>query len=77
MKVEKQTSEYTIFKRNDGRYAVKGGDKQYVNGEEKAKILLGEGLIKTAAPNPNKATAEAAPADAGATEEAAAQGGAE
>lgn len=73
MKVEKQTSEYTIFKRNDGRYAVKGKDKQYINGDDKTKILLGEGLIKMAQPNPNKAAAEAAPA----VEDAAAEGGAE
>ena len=72
MKIEKTTSEYTLYKRNDGRSAVRGKDKRFVNGEEKAKILLGEGLIKKSAPNPNPAATEQAPADA-ATDE----GGAE
>ena len=72
MQVEKQTSEYTIFKRNDGRYAIKVKDKEYVNGEDKEKILLAEGLIKKAEPNPNKGAAEEAPA-----EEAAPEGDAE
>jgi hypothetical protein len=54
MKVAKKTSEYTIFARNDGRYAVKGRDKQFLKGEDKVKLLLAEGLIKKSEPNPNK-----------------------
>ena len=52
MKITRQTSDYTIFARNDGRYAVRGKDKKYVNGAEKVKILLAEGLLKTSAPKP-------------------------
>ena len=59
MKVAKETSEYTIFARNDGRYAVRGKDKKYVNGAEKVKILMAEGLAKLPAPSPPKASADA------------------
>lgn len=57
MKVTKKTAEYTVFKRADGRYAVKGNDKKFINGEEKVKILMAEGLLE--APKPKaKAPAE-------------------
>ncbi|MGB1111399.1 MAG: hypothetical protein ACPG4N_13645, partial [Gammaproteobacteria bacterium] len=46
MKVVKQTDEYTILARRDGRHAVKSADRQFIHGEEKTKILLAEGLIK-------------------------------
>ncbi|MCR8924198.1 hypothetical protein NO559_15550 [Dasania sp. GY-MA-18] len=61
MKTVKKTSEYTIKQRNDERYAVIGADKKAINGEEKVKILLAEGLIKLteAAPAP----VEEAPAE--------------
>jgi hypothetical protein len=60
MKLVKKTDEYSIFQRRDNRYAVKNADKQPVNGEEKAKILLAEGLITLAAPAPAEAPAEEA-----------------
>ena len=50
MKVIKKTDQYTIFQKRSGRYAVQGEDKNMINGEEKAQILLAEGLIKLAAP---------------------------
>ena len=50
MKVVKKTDEYTIFQRGDERYAVKDADKNAVNGEDKVKILLAEGLIKVTEP---------------------------
>lgn len=50
MKLVKKTSEYSIYKRSDDRYAVKGADKKAVNGEEKVKILVAEGLITVAVP---------------------------
>ncbi|MFM1891972.1 MAG: hypothetical protein RLZ44_1049 [Pseudomonadota bacterium] len=68
MKVAKKTSEYTVYARNDGRYAVKGQDKQFVNGEDKVKILLAEGLIKKSEPNPNKPAEEAPAAEGDAAE---------
>lgn len=60
MKTVKKTSEYTIKQRRDSRYAVIGADKKTVNGEEKVKILLAEGLIKLTEP---AAPAEEAPAE--------------
>lgn len=52
MKVVKKTSEYTITSRRDDRYAVVGPNKKPINGEEKVKILLAEGLVKVTAPAP-------------------------
>ena len=58
MKVEKKTAEYTVFKRADGRFAVQGQDRKFINGEDKVKILITEGL--RAAPTPKAAPAEEA-----------------
>jgi len=60
MKLVKKTSEYSIFKRNDDRYAVKDANKNAVNGDEKARILSEEGLIKVAVAAP---VVEEAPAE--------------
>jgi hypothetical protein len=48
MEVVKSTAEYTVYKKRNNRYAVKNADKKYLNGEDKIKILLQEGLIKLA-----------------------------
>ena len=58
MKLVKKTAEYTIFKRSDDRYAVKGADKKPVNGDDKVKILLAEELIKVTLPAEPEAVAE-------------------
>ena len=50
MKLVKKTDEYSIYKRSDDRYAVKGADKMPINGDEKVKILVAEELIKVALP---------------------------
>ena len=50
MKLVKKTAEYSIYKRGDERYAVKDANKKAVNGEEKARILLAEELIKVTLP---------------------------
>ena len=50
MKLVKRTAEYSIYKRGDERYAVKDANKKAVNGEEKARILLAEDLIKVTLP---------------------------
>lgn len=86
MKVVKKTAEYTIYQKRSGRHAVKGADKQWINGEDKAKILLEANLIKLSAPAPAPAPvedetpaeevteapeAEASPAEAEASEQAA------
>lgn len=68
MKTIKKTADYTIFQKRNERYAVKGADKSWINGEEKTKILLAEELIKVsaAAPaeEPVEETAEEATAEA-------------
>ncbi len=72
MKVVKKTAEYTITQRRDGRYAVVDGYKKPVNGEEKAKILLTEELIKLTAPaKVEEPAAEEAPAEEAPAEDAA------
>ena len=50
MEVVKSTKEYTIFKKRNGRYGVKKPNGSWINGEEKVKILLDQGLIKVAEP---------------------------
>jgi hypothetical protein len=57
VKLVKKSDEYTIYLRRDGRHAVTGADKAPINGEEKVRILVDEGLIKAAMP------AEPAPAE--------------
>ena len=52
MKVVKKTSEYTISQRRNGRYAVVNGNKKPVNGDEKVKILIAEGLVTLRAAAP-------------------------
>ena len=75
MKLVKKTAEYTILKRNDGRYAVEDGNKNAVNGEDKVAILANEGLITAAvaAPPAEEAPAEEAPAEEAPAEEAPAE----
>lgn len=64
MKKVKKTNEYSIFQKRSGRYAVRGSDKQWLHGEDKTKILLGEGLVKVPEPKPAApAEPEAAPAE--------------
>ena len=47
-KKAKQKPEYTLIQKRNKRYAVKGKDGKYINGEDKVKILLKEGKIKLA-----------------------------
>ncbi len=59
----KKTADYTLFKKTSGRYAVKGKDKKWINGEEKEKILVAEQLVtlpnpKTPAPTETEAATE-------------------
>ena len=82
MKLVKKTDSYSVFLRSDERYAVKDGSGKPVNGDEKVRILVEEGLIKAslpAEPAPEAEEAEAeAPAEEGAkeaSEDAAEEGG--
>ena len=70
MKVVKKTDEYAILQRRDNRYAVVNKDKRPINGEDKAKILSAEGLIKIPEP-------KAAPAEEAASADDAAEAGTE
>ena len=58
MKVVKRTADYTVYQKRSERYAVQGSDKAWINGDDKAKILLDEGLIKVVLPKPPEPEAE-------------------
>lgn len=63
MKFAKRTAEYVVLKRADGRYAVKGADGKFINGDDKVNILIAEGLRtapepKAEAPAPEEAAEE-------------------
>ena len=79
MKTIKKTAEYTIYQKRNNRYAVKGVNANWLNGEEKVAILLAENLIKLTQPATPEVEAEA-PADTveetaeETTEEASAEG---
>jgi hypothetical protein len=61
-KVVKRTADYIITERGDKRYAVKSAKGGRINGEEKVKVLLAEGLIKLSKPGKKEAPKEEAPA---------------
>jgi hypothetical protein len=69
MKLVKKTAEYSIYQRGDERYAVKDANKNPVNGDEKARILAAEELIKETVSA--KPAAEEAPQTEAVAEEAA------
>lgn len=48
----KEADNYRIFKKRSGRFAVTGKDGKFINADEKVKILVSEGLVKTKAPAP-------------------------
>ena len=79
MKTIKKTAEYTIYQKRNNRYAVKGANANWLNGEEKVAILLAENLIKLTQPTTPEVEAEA-PVDTAeetaeeASEEASAEG---
>lgn len=56
MQQVKKTAEYTLFKKKSGRYAIKGKDKKWINGEAKQEILVAEKLVTL--PEPKAAPAE-------------------
>ena len=50
MEIVKKTKAYTVIKKRSGRFGVLGANGKWINGNEKIKILLDEGLIKVPAP---------------------------
>ena len=67
MEVVKETKEFTVYKKRNGRYGVKNAAGKWVNADEKVKVLSAEGLIKVSV----KAPVEEAPAEEAAAEETA------
>ncbi|MBN2341378.1 MAG: hypothetical protein JXX29_08275 [Deltaproteobacteria bacterium] len=59
-KTKKAKAEYTIIQKRSGRFAVKGKDGKFINGEAKVEILLKEKKIKLAAPKKKEKAAEEA-----------------
>jgi hypothetical protein len=60
METVKKTKAYSIFKKRNGRFTIEGKKGKTINGAEKVKILVAEGLIKlTAKSNKPAATEEA------------------
>ncbi|WP_096085558.1 hypothetical protein [Agaribacterium haliotis] len=60
MKLVKKTAEYTVFQRRDGRYAVRGTNAKWINGEDKVEILYKEELLKKPEPKAEPEAEEAA-----------------
>lgn len=56
----KKTDKYQILKKRSGKFAVLTNDKKWINGLEKAQILIEAGLIKTGLPKKEEAPAEEA-----------------
>ena len=83
MKVVKKTEMFTIYVKSSGRFAVKDANKNWINAEEKVKILVENGFIKAFVPPVNKesdveqetteAPAAEAPAEEAPAEEAPAE----
>ncbi|WP_438984638.1 hypothetical protein [Aequoribacter sp.] len=69
----KKTATHKIYKRKDGRYAVTTLKGAAVNGDDKAAVLLAEGLIQLSQPAPAEPEVEEAPAEEAAAEEAPAE----
>ena len=58
MKKVKTAGDYTIYQKRSGRYAVQDQKRQWVKGDDKAKVLVEADLIKLSGPNPNPPAAE-------------------
>ena len=67
----KKTATHKIYKRKDGRYAVTTVKGAAVNGDDKAAVLLAEGLIQVSQPAPAAPEVEEAPAEEAVAEEVA------
>ena len=70
MKLVKKTDEYSIFQRSDERYAVKDAKKNPINGDDKVRILVEEGLVKAPLPAKEAVEEEARAEEGGEAEEA-------
>lgn len=50
MKEIKSVGDNIIFEKKSGRYAVKNANKEYINGDEKTRILVDVGLVTISEP---------------------------
>ncbi|MFT7299578.1 MAG: hypothetical protein ACI89Z_000028 [Porticoccus sp.] len=69
MKVLKKTDDYTVYQKRSGRYSVIGADNSPINGDEKVKILVAEGIVKKAVAAPEPEVVEEAVAEEAVAEE--------
>lgn len=51
MQVVKRTEAFVIYKKRSGRFGVRTRTGAWINGPEKVKILVDEGLIKADVPS--------------------------
>ena len=59
MKVLKKTDDYTIYQKRSGRMGVRDADKNWVNGEDKVRILVEAKLLEIKLPEPKAEEPEA------------------
>lgn len=62
METVKETKDYTIYKKRNGRYGVKSSEKKWLNGDQKVEILVKEGLLKAPLKKKEEPATEEAPA---------------
>lgn len=63
MEIVKKTKSYTVIKKRSGRFGILGANGKWINGNDKIKILLDEGLIKVPAPKAPEASEDDSAAD--------------
>ena len=68
-----KTDDYTVYRKRNGKYAVRGNDRNWINGDDKVAVLAKHELISVKLPEPEpepepevveEAAAEEAPAEA-------------
>lgn len=60
MEIVKKLKSHIIYKKRSGRYGVKDSLGKWINGEEKTKLLVAEGLIKLAEAKKEEVSEQAA-----------------
>lgn len=54
MQIVEKTENFEIIKKRSGRYGVRRARGQWINGDEKEKILSKEGFVKLSTPKPKE-----------------------
>jgi len=76
MEIVKKSEKFTILKKRSGRYAVRGADRRWINGDDKLAVLVEAGLAEAPVKKKKEKPAEAPAAEtaeAAASEESAAE----